>query len=191
MSFIKSNYYKEKFTALSFTAEKVEVVTFDECMFTDCRFVDCKFEKCVFIECEFKQSVFSAIDPIGSRLLRPEFFQCKVIGVDWSKASKLENMSFNECQIDYSNFSSLQLPRTKMLKCSAREVRFNETNLSDGVFKSTDFQGSTFFKADLSMSDFRQAKNYSIDVKNNLVKNARFSLPEALSLLYGLDIVIE
>jgi fluoroquinolone resistance protein len=191
MSFIKSTYYKEKFTALSFTVEKVETVTFDECIFTDCRFVDCKFEKCVFIECEFQQSVFSAIDPIGSRLLHPEFFQCKVIGVDWSKASKLENMSFTECQIDYSNFSSLQLPRTKMVNCSAKEVRFTETNLSDGVLTDTDFQESTFFKTNLSRADFRRAKNYNIDVTNNIIRSARFSLPEALSLLYGLDIVIE
>lgn len=191
MSFNKPTYYKEKFTALSLTAEHVKAVTFDTCTFADCRFVDCKFEKCVFIDCAFDKSVFSAIVPIGSRFLRPEFFQCKVIGIDWSKAGKLENMIFTECQIDYSNFSSLQLPRTRMTKCSAIEARFNETNLSDGVFKDTDFQGSTFFKADLSRSDFRQAKNYSIDIKNNILKDARFSLPEALALLYGLDIVIE
>jgi fluoroquinolone resistance protein len=191
MSFNKPTYYKEKLTALSLTAEHVKAVTFDTCTFADCRFVDCKFEKCVFIDCAFDKSVFSAIVPIGSRFLRPEFFQCKVIGIDWSKAGKCENMIFTECQIDYSNFSSLQLPRINIVKCSAREVRFIETNLSDGIFKDTDFQGSTFFKADLSRSDFRQAKNYSIDIKNNILKDARFSLPEALALLYGLDIVIE
>ncbi len=191
MSFTKSTYYKDRFTTHSLTAENIEKVTFDECTFIDCRFVDCKFEKCVFIECEFQQSVISAIDPVSSRFLRPKFNRCKVIGIDWSKINKLENASFIECQLDYSNFSSLQIPRTKMIKCSAKEVRFTETDLSDGVFTDTDFQGSTFFKTNLSHADFRGAKNYSIDVSNNVIKKARFTLPEALSLLYGLDIEIE
>jgi fluoroquinolone resistance protein len=191
MSFAKTAYYQERFTALVLSGEDVESIRFEECTFDECRFVDFKFEKCLFIDCDFKGSVLSAIDPIGSRFLRPGFSQCKVIGFDWAKTTKLQDLSFTECQIDYSNFSSLQLPRVRMVRCSAKEVRFNETSAVDGVFTETDFQGSTFFKSDLSRSDFRRAKNYSIDLNNNVIKGARFSLPEALSLLYGLDIVIE
>ena len=78
-----------------------------------------------------------------------------------------------------------------MVRCAAKEVRFYETDMSDGIFTDTDFQGSTFFKTNLSRADFRRAKNYTIDLRNNVLKNACFSLPDVLSLLYSLDILIE
>ena len=78
-----------------------------------------------------------------------------------------------------------------MVKCEAKEIDFIETDLSDGDFKNTDFEKSLFFKANLTDADFRGASNYSIDIKTNILKRTRFSLPEALSLLESLDIIIE
>jgi fluoroquinolone resistance protein len=184
-------YYKEKFTALSWEKEIADSIRFEECTFSECRLIECKFEKCVFIECKFEKSTVSAINPTGSRFLNPNFILCKVMGFDWAKAAKLQELNFNECHLDYSNFSSLQLPKIRMTKCSAKEARFVESDMSDGVFTDTDFQGSTFFKSNFSRADFRRAKNYEIDIKNNTLKKARFSMPEVLSLLYGLEIEIE
>jgi uncharacterized protein YjbI with pentapeptide repeats len=78
-----------------------------------------------------------------------------------------------------------------MVKCQAKEIDFIETDLSSGDFKDTDFEKSVFFKTNLTDTDFRGAINYSIDVNTCNLKKARFSLPEALSLLYNLDIVVE
>jgi uncharacterized protein YjbI with pentapeptide repeats len=78
-----------------------------------------------------------------------------------------------------------------MIKCEAKEVDFIETNFSHGDFKNTDFEKSRFFKTNLTGADFKGAINYSIDVKNNIIKNARFSLPEALSLLSSLEIILD
>jgi fluoroquinolone resistance protein len=191
MTFKEAAYYKEKFMSLSLANEEIPSVRFEECTFSESRLIDCKFEKCVFIDCRFEGTVLSAINPTGSRFLQPKFFRCKVMGFDWAKAAKLQDLSFEECQLDYSNFSSLQLLKIRMTKCSAKEARFMETDMSDGVFTDTDFQGSTFFKSNFSRADFRQARNYEIDIKNNTLKKARFSMPEVLSLLYGLEIEIE
>jgi len=191
MTFDSPLYSQEKFASLAISAEHVASVKFDECTFADCRFIDVKFEKCAFVDCAFQDSVLSAISPVDTRFLRPRFVRCKVIGFDWAKAGKLESLDFEDCQLDYSNFSSLHLARIRMEKCSAKEVRFTEAKMVDGVFTGTDFLGTTFFKSDLTRADFRRAKNYGIDVKNNIVKNARFSLPEALSLLEGLEVRVE
>lgn len=43
----------------------------------------------------------------------------------------------------------------------------------------------------LTKADLRQAKNYSIRPDSNKIKKAKFSLPEAMLLLYGLDIELE
>jgi hypothetical protein len=40
-------------------------------------------------------------------------------------------------------------------------------------------------------ADFREAFNYDIDFKFNKLAKAKFSIPEALSLLNSLDIILE
>lgn len=78
-----------------------------------------------------------------------------------------------------------------MVNCEAKETDFTDTDLSYGDFKNTDFEKSRFFKTNLSYADFKGAKNYFIDTKNNTLKKTRFSLPEALSLLNTLDIILD
>jgi len=41
------------------------------------------------------------------------------------------------------------------------------------------------------MADLRFARNYQIDPSQNKVHKARFSLPEAMSLLYSMDIDLD
>ena len=191
MDFSESAYYEEEFSKLSFEKESIKSRRFEECGFNSCIFVDCRFEKCRFINCRFNDCVLSAIIPLDSRFIDVIFTRSKVIGFDWTKAQKIQGLVFDGCQIDYSNFRLLRIPKIKMANCEAREVEFIETDLSGGDFRNTDFKGSRFIRADLSEADFRGAKNYFIDVKNNTLRKTRFSLPEALVLLDSLDIVIE
>ena len=191
MSFSKNIYYKEKLTRLSLAKEHIQLKEFEECEFDFCSFIDCIFEKCKFLDCKFNNCILSAINPLNSRFQEVKFLQCKVIGFDWTKSEHLEDLDFSNCQINYSNFKLLKLPKIKIVNCEAKEVYFNEADLSYGNFKNTDFEKSRFFKTNLSFADFKGAKNYFIDVKNNTLKQTKFSLPEALSLLKSLDVIIE
>ena len=191
MSFGESDYYGQEFSKLSSEKETVKSRRFEECEFNGCIFVDCRFEKCSFINCRFNGCILSAIVPLDSRFIGVTFAKSKAIAIDWAKAQKLQGLVFDSCQIDYSNFRLLRIPKIKMTNCVAKEVEFIETDLSGGDFRNTDFEGSRFIRADLSEADFRGARNYFIDVKNTTLKNSRFSLPEALALLNSLDIVIE
>ena len=47
-----------------------------------------------------------------------------------------------------------------------------------------------FRQCNLTRANFEEATGYAIDVKLNEVSKARFSLPEAVSLLRSLDIVL-
>jgi fluoroquinolone resistance protein len=113
------------------------------------------------------------------------------MGVDWTKTEDLRGLDFSGCQINYSNFRMLKIPKTQLIACEAKEVDFTEADLNQSDFQRTDFENSVFFKTNLSQVDFRGAKNYYIDVKNNVIKKARFSLPEAMFLLKSLDITID
>jgi hypothetical protein len=51
--------------------------------------------------------------------------------------------------------------------------------------------GTTFNTVTLTGADFRTAFNYFMDPENNRIKNARFSIPGVLGLLYKYGIRVE
>ncbi|MFC1921597.1 pentapeptide repeat-containing protein [Chloroflexota bacterium] len=191
MDFSKEVYYQEKLTRHSLIKETVESRVFEECEFNNCSFIDCTFEKCRFLDCTFNECDLSNIIPMNCEFREVEFTKCKAIGIDWTRSEKLKELNFSECLINYSNFRLLKLPDIKMTKCEAKEMDFIETDLSNGDFRNTDFEKTMFFKTNLTSADFTRATNYFIDVKTNTLKKTRFSLPEAMSLLDSLDIIIE
>ena len=191
MAFEKNEYYKENFSKLDLSREVFRQKSFEECVFSNCSFVECKFEKSRFLNCTFNQCILSAVVPMDCRFNEAKFKECKVLGLDWTKAQKVDELEFHQSQINYSNFKLMSLPKIKIVKCEAKEVDFTETDLSQGVFRGTDFEKSRFFKTNLSQADFTGARNYYIDVKNNNLKKAHFSMPEAVNLLHTLDIVLD
>ena len=191
MNFAKNAYYQERLSKLSSSNETIKNKEFEECEFNECSFVDCKFEKCKFINCKFISCTLSAVTPTDCRFVEVNFSSSKVMGIDWTKAQHIEDISFEACQINYSNFRLLKLPKLKVVNSEAKEVDFTETGLEGSDFSDTDFEGSVFSKTNLTKANFRGAKSYYIDARYNKVKKAQFSLPEALSLLNSLDVIID
>lgn len=191
MKFNKGDYYQEKFLKLTLTNETVEATEFEECNFVGCTFIGCELKKCKFLNCTFTNCLLSAVKFTGSSFIEIIFTQCKVIGIDWTKTGQLRDLQFDKCEINYSNFTLLKIPKMKILDCIAKEVDFTEADLQESVLQNTDFENSIFNKTNLSKADFRGAINYYIEVKNNIISKARFSLPEAISLLKSLNIEVD
>jgi fluoroquinolone resistance protein len=191
MDFEKDTYSQETFSKLVLTEEIIESKVFDECEFTDCVLIACRFEKCRLLNCKFEKCDLSNIIPMNSEFREVKFTSCKAIGIDWTRAGKLKELSFTECLVNYSNFRLLKLPKTVIRKCEVKDVDFIETDLKDSNLTGSNFENSVFFKTDLSGVNLTRATNYTIDVNNNTLKKTRFSLPEALSLLNNLDIIVE
>jgi uncharacterized protein YjbI with pentapeptide repeats len=131
----------------------------------------------------------------SSQFSSVQFEGCKVIGINWTEASWQKGgffrlIDFHDCTLNYSSFFGLKLKGIKITQSTAREVDFGETDLTAGVFDHTDFSGSIFMHTDLTEADFTTATNYSISAKNNTLKKTKFALPEAMSLLYSLDIIL-
>ena len=70
------------------------------------------------------------------------------------------------------------------------DVDFREADLSKADFSGTDLTGAQFGRTNLTGANLESARNYRIVPAENTLKGARFSLPEAMSLLSGLDIEI-
>ena len=71
-----------------------------------------------------------------------------------------------------------------------KESHFTDTALSGADFSHVDLSGTTFHECDLSKADFSTATHYDIDPQTNNIKQAKFSLPEAVGLLRGFEVVI-
>ena len=171
--------------------ETISTKEFEDCSFEACTFGNCTFDKVKFINCTFNECFLSVIRSSGSRFLEVKFTRSKVLGFNWSKTDAIRDLSFNECQLNYSDFSYMKIPGIKLLACEAKEVDFTEADLTNSDLQNTDFQNSRFYNTNLSGADFRGARNFYIDVKNNVLKKARFSFAEAMTLLSSLDIIIE
>jgi fluoroquinolone resistance protein len=191
MDLSQAAYLKQKFTKLTLNKETLQNQVFDECHFEGCTFIDCKFEKSRFINCEFKDSLLSAVVPMECRFIEVHFNGCKVNAIDWTKTLEIRELSFSQCQVNFSNFRFLKLTALKIVHCQVKDSDFTEADLTRADFKYSDLENTRFFKTNLSAADFKGALNYQIDVTNNVIKKARFSLPEAVALLHNLDIIIE
>ena len=191
MSFSEETHYREKFTGLSVTDETLNNRTFEECTFDTCSFINTKLARCRFLSCRFKDCTLSAVTPMDSRFIEVSFANCKVIGIDWTKTQQFQDIAFKNCQLNFSNFRLMKIPKIIMPDCEVKDSDFGEADLSSGDFKNTDFEKTRFFKTNLTGADFKGARNYFIDIKNNNIKKAKFSYPDVLTLLNSLDIIIE
>ena len=191
VDFDKEVYRQEKLEKQSFAGVNIQEITFDECEFNSCTLNESQFDRCRFINCKFTGCDLSNLAPSKCEFREVSFSGCKAIGIDWTKAVIVKDLEFSECMLNYSNFKMLKLQKIKLVKCEVKEAAFIGTNLSNSDLRKSDFEKSMFFKTNLTGANFSGAKNYFIDINNNTLKKTRFSLPEALSLLNNLDIIIE
>ncbi len=126
------------------------------------------------------------------------FNTCRLMGVNWSaanweKKSLLEftHVSFKDCLLDHAIFIGLNLKSTTFTGCRAHSLDFEGANLTRANFHNADLEASRFVQCDLTEANFTGATNYQINASENTLHETRFSLPEAIALLHGLDIILE
>lgn len=190
-----AEYEDETFSGLSFDQETVTDKTFYDCTFRDCTFREtilqrCGFHDCLFIDCDLSLAQVPSV-----AFANVAFEKCKLIGIDWASAhwpkfGIKRPFSFHQCALNYSFFSGLKLPKLRMTDCIVKEANFTDVDFTGAVFTGTDFTDSRFINCDLTKADFNNAANYAIDIKQNWLKKTKFSLPEAVALLKGLDIIL-
>lgn len=188
----------QKFKDLDFHGDTFEDLEFTGCSFHNCKFIECTFQNLSFVDCTFQNCDLSLLKCPQTSFKRVEFKSCRLIGINWSAAnweqkSLLEHqtVSFQDCLLDHSIFIGLNLKSTSFEGCKARSLDFEGTNLSQANFRNADLEGTRFAQCNLTKANFTGASNYLIRASENTLHQTRFSLPEAISLLHGLDIILE
>jgi len=179
-SFIEqSDFLSCRFQSCDLGETQLKSCTFRDCLFEDCALEMMRVEKCVFKNTQFERS--------------------KMLGIDWTLAAwgrreiaqLIKTINFKDCVLNYSSFMGLNLNGIHFLNCSLLEVDFSEASLLKADFSGSDLQRTIFRATDLREADFRKARNYSISPQWNNISQTRFSLPEAMALLYAMDIRLE
>jgi uncharacterized protein YjbI with pentapeptide repeats len=197
MAGIKSEtqYQDESFIDLHIERVKISRSDFYNCTFRQCSLTETEFLKCRFSKCLFEQCDLSLIQVADSMISSTRFVKSKVLGVNWTMADWSADLlgdppSFNKCSINHSTFIGLKIPGILIKDCVASDVDFREADLSQATLSGTDFANSLFGNTNLTEADLRDAINYAIDPAKNTLTRAKFSLPEAMSLLFSMDIVL-
>ena len=190
-----AEYEGRTFEGLDLVGEEVRVKEFAGCTFVGCSFLETAFVECRFVDCEFARCDQSLCRVEDCSFTTVKFLDSQVIGVNWTEASwpafgLSHAIGFARCALDHSTFIGLGLKRVEIVDCQAREADFAEADLSLADCTGTDFEGSRFLHTDLTEADFRGAKNYAIAPNLNVLRKTKFALPEAMALLYGLDIIL-
>lgn len=189
----QKDYLSQQFRGIDLSYEEMQSIEFESCVFTDCNFSEAEFNKCKFVDCQFVSCNLSVVNPGYSKFRDVVFERCKLVGVDWTKASwssfvVSSPIKFYRCILNDSSFFGLNLEKIVIEDCKAHDVDFRDGNFSEANFTYTDFTSSLFNKTNLTASDFTEATNYNIDIFLNEIKRAKFSRFEAIRLLDGLEI---
>jgi len=183
------------FKSLTLNEQELRSIEFYDCAFVGCSFVETTFRDCRFRGCQFDHCDLSLAHVPNCSFSDTRFEDSRALGIDWAKASwakegLLNSIHFFDCAISYSVFFGLSLREITITRCVAKEVDFAEANLTRANCTHTDFSESRFLDTNLTEADFTGATNYAIDAGRNVLAKTRFSLPEAMSLLHSLDIVL-
>jgi len=164
---------------------------FINCLFKSIDFSGKSFRNSKFIECVFQKCNISNVDFVGSVFSDIKFGGSKLVGIDWSSCTSVRELNFSDCKLDFSLFNNLNIPNMIFEKCSLVDVDFSRSNLQNSLFGQSDLLRASFHGSDLRKADFRLAVNYCIDPLFSKLSKAKFSLPEAISLLQVMGVEIE
>lgn len=193
--FKESEYYGDHFAEMVFSREALVDVKFYDCTFTKCDFSETAFDECKFSDCTFEHCDLSMIKLMDTSISQATFKQCKLVGIDWTEASWSRivapvTLRFDECVLNHSTFIGLRLPKIQVIACTARDVDFRQADIQEANLSHTNFTESLFGETNLTGADLSHASNYAIDPSANQIRKAKFTLPEAVALLYSMDIEI-
>lgn len=184
-------YYDEIISEYEYH-DDITFKVFDDCSFNACNFEYAVFKHCKFKHCKFMNCKLSFIELNSTYFLNIDFVNCVIVGVNWASAeiNLHQNLKFLNCDISKSSFLGLSLRSISITKCIAREADFRDCDLSKANLTECNFQNALFCNTNLIEADLINSINYYINVFDNKIKDAEFSLPEALSLLTSMGIKI-
>lgn len=188
--------HEQRIEALRLSGEPLEDTEYAECAFSACEFSDVVMHNIKFVNCTFDDCVLRTVSFRECSMLRVELRNCALVGLDWSAVrrhgARLAPLAaMRACTVKYNTFIDMGITKMDFTGSALLDCYFQDCDLRQATLRECDLQNTVFQHCDLSRADFRDARNYAVNVMNNKVAKARFSLPDAIGLLSGFDVVVE
>lgn len=179
---------KEQLRDAHFTGKEKE--RFESTSFVHCSFDD--LSNLNFLDCEFRNCDLSNLNTRNTRLQNVSFFDCKLLGLNFSGAIDFAlELHFENCLMNYATFDSKKLNRSSFKNCRLHQVNFTQADLSKSSMERCDLMEAQFMDTNLSTLDFTSNVNFLIDPEQNTLKKTKFLTEQLQYLLYRHDIIIE
>lgn len=188
--FNETAYHDHRFLSLSIDNLALRNHRFFDCKFERCLFPEADLRGCQFVDCTFEACDLSLTQVIDSIFNTVSFRECKLMGINWTVAqwSMMSAINFTDCNLSHGTFFGVDMRRSSIVNCVARNIDLTETNLTGVNCQGTDFSEARFHQTNLTKANFVGATNYTIDAGHNTLKATRFAMPQAIRLLHSLDI---
>lgn len=170
---------------------------FLSCTFSRCDFSQADLSRNVFRNCRFEHCDLSLTRLDDSSMDDVLLADCRLTGIDWTllkwrkpnaRRKRRFPLAFRRCALSYGVFAGMELYEAVFEDCLLKETVFEDADLEGATFGGCDLTGAVFLHTNLQKADLSTACNYLINAAENSIRQARFSLPEAMSLLYAMDI---
>ncbi len=176
------NYIEDRsFTSVDqITSEPTEYI---ECIFERIDFNGLDLSASRFVDCQFISSNLSGCSITSSSFRDCTFIETKLMGINWTTCNGVADLKFNNCVMNFCVFQTMNISFFNFIDCELKECDFSDASLKSVDFTGSNLTGSFFSRTNLEKANFERAHNYSFDITNNMVKDAKFSYPEVLALL--------
>jgi uncharacterized protein YjbI with pentapeptide repeats len=98
---------------------------------------------------------------------------------------------FDQSVYEGQTFKNIHDPTAQVEGVVFQACTFENGHFAESVWRKCRFENCTFTGCDLSEANFTGATGYAINAAQNTLHQTKFPLPEALSLLHSLDIILE
>jgi uncharacterized protein YjbI with pentapeptide repeats len=187
--FKTDDYWEEEF--VGYSQKDINSIYFENCTFIKCDFLKSNIKNCKFVECTFIKCDLSLSELTNSIFNDVTFENCKLLGISWSSCPEPFDVRFDSSNLSQNSFHLLDLRQMKFINSQIIDTGFEECNLEKALFERCNLEQTVFLNNNLKKANFETSKNYLINPKENDIKGAMFSLPEALSFLSLLPIKIK
>jgi fluoroquinolone resistance protein len=185
-------FVDQMFEKYSASTRFLELGEYEACTFKNCDLGSQDLSFFIFTDCTFENCNLSLAKIHKTAFRKVHFNECKLQGLHFETANDfLFEVSFDFCSLNLSSFYQLSLKKGIFSNSQVHEVDFSEADLSQSKFINCDLMSAIFDQCNLEKADFSEAYNYSIDPRNNKIKQAIFSKEGLRGLVdaFGIKIV--
>ncbi|MCP4869106.1 MAG: pentapeptide repeat-containing protein [Proteobacteria bacterium] len=181
----------KSFDGLDLRGGRLERVELLDCVISDSQLSEATLDSCSFEDVTFRRCDLSVVQLGGTAFRGVKFDECKLTGLDWSRAQDLTfEVSFHDCVLDFSSFQGVRLRKLRIEGGRAHNVIFADSDLRAARLGYVDLAGAQFTGNDLRGTDLSTSVNVVLEPRTNRLHKTKLPVDAALKHLKQMGIIV-